>query len=527
MANKILPIVKQQTIDYSAVEQENFWMLKGNITFSQSDHKAKFKQLLENVREGIVCIYSEKFTDKDLIEVVFNISNTIRCYILVKEYSNELDMLKGKALIRYSGVKILGSFMLVNPNSNFPQGVFYAGQLTEPSLLIEHISFVVKKEEISELFRHFCYQFWEKAKIEIIDSGGPKNVETKPIDIYYDDDKFKGKDYVYGTLFDFIEKIERCKLSGQKIILLNQENQLPIEIISDSVKDIGDFTMRELLPMEEFEKRKPDFNDDGHSVNIQFSWRNIPFYLPENANEHNLYSQWQTEMKKIENKLSSLLNNIVELENKEKTLSKKVTRFFLGKKTQLSDVKAQIFEIQKIDFSNISKDKRDNFIEKINYLSSQIEQDGKEIDSENKKALIDEQIDELQNQLLQKKREFEELPMPQDEKFKGKYEDDKRKLEKEIEGLENSIKSKAKEKEKIDPISENIERSSLVIHNGNKQHQQNNAKTFAIQNLPQLPQIGELFSENGKNYLAIENWEDFEVGKIESERLNAKLCAIK
>ena len=527
MANKILPILKQQTIDYSTVEQENFWMLKENITFSQSDHKAKFKQLLGNVREGIVCIYSEKFTDKDLIEAVFNISNTIRCYILVKEYSNELDMLKGKALIRYSGVKILGSFMLVNPNSNFPQGVFYAGQLTEPSLLIEQISFIVKKEEISELFRHFCYQFWEKAKIEIIDKGEQKNVETKPIDIYYDDDKFKGKDYVYGTLFDFIEKIERGKLSGQKIILLNQENQLPKEIISESVKDIGDFTMRELLPLDEFEKQKPEFKDDGHSVNIQFSWRNIPFYLPGNAKEHNLYSQWQTEMKKIENKLSLLSNNIVELENKEKTLSKKITRFFLGKKTQLADFKVQISEIQKIDFSNISKEKRDNFIEKINDLSLQIEKNGNEIDSENKKALIDEQIDELQNQLLKKKQEFEKLTMPQDEKFKGKYEDDKRRLEKDVEGLENEIKSKNKEKEKIDSVSGNAERSSLDISNKNKQYQQNNAKTFAIQNLPQLPQIGKLFSANGEHYLAIENWEDYEVGRIEFERLKVKLCAIK
>ena len=117
--------------------------------------------------------------------------------------------------------------------------------------------------------------------------------------------------------------------------------------------------------------------------------------------------------------------------------------------------------------------------------------------------------------------------MPQDEKFKGKYEDDKRRLEKDVEGLENEIKSKNKEKEKIDSVSGNAERSSLDISNKNKQYQQNNAKTFAIQNLPQLPQIGKLFSANGEHYLAIENWEDYEVGRIEFERLKVKLCAIK
>ena len=523
MANKIVPIQKKEAVNYGDSIVENFWKPKATTSFTQRGHKDAIISLLQNVQSGFVCVCSEKLEDKDIIKLLFDLSGKIRVYILVNDYSTELDIINRKALIRHSGVNNIGSFVLVNPNSNVSKGMFFGGQMTDDGLQSARFSFELCDNETKELFRHFCYHFWENAKKE---SNG-KDVTSKPIDIYYDADKFDGKDYVYGTLFDFIEKIERGKLSGQKIIPLDQVNQLPIEIISESVKDIGDFTMRELLPKEEFEKQKPEFKDDGHSVNIQFSWRNIPFYLPENAKEHNLYAQWETEMKKIENKLSSLSSNIEELENKEIILSKKITRFFLGKKTHLSGLKAQISEIQKIKFSNIPKEERDNFIEKINNLSLQIEQDGKEIDSENKKALIDEQIDELQNQLLKKKQELGELPMPLDEKFKGKYEDDKRKLEKEIERLQNDIKSKNKEKEKMDSVSENVERSSLDFHKKNKHHQQNNVKKFEIQNLPQLPQIGKLFSANGEHYLAIENWEDYEVGKKESERLKVKLCAIK
>lgn len=578
MATKIAPVTKKETVDYSGNATNNLWKLRDTNNSSRSGHRERIMQVLDNIREGFVCIYSELFSDKKMIEPIFNLAERgVRFYILTNEYSQELDPLNGKALIRFSGVNNIGSFILANPNSNMPQGVFFGGQLTEPSLLIEHFSFNLKSEEIKELFRHFCYKFWENAKNEIIEKNNPKNVEPSPIDIYYDLEKFNGKDYVYGTLFDFMEKSERGDLSGQKIVYLDKEKLLPEEIKASSDIALGDNQMKQLLPKEEFEAQKPVFKDDGVSVQITYSWQNVPFYLPENAKRHNLYIQWETENKKIDDYLSTLLTNIEDLAKKENTISKRITRFFLGKKNQFADLKSQISELQNVDFPNITEDVRDEKIMSINEISSKISSHSREIDKENKKALLDEEIEKLQQQVDDQKAELtkketeisekegnkiklnEELQSIEEksettdkedknimeelsskvkslkdkikelETFIKRDEDDKNKIVKEIKRLENSIESKNSEKQKIDSQDEKAV-SSLTAFSSKKDKKQqisNAAKGFEIQNLPRLPQTGKLFSANGNLYLAIENWEEYDDGMSEAKRLNAKLCAIK
>ncbi len=578
MATKIAPVAKKETIDYSGNATNNLWKLRDTHNSSQSGHRERIMQVLDNIREGFVCIYSEIFTDKKMIETIFNLAERgVRFYILTNEYSQELDPLNGKALIRFSGVNNIGSFILANPNSNMPRGVFFGGQLTEPSLLIEHFSFNLKSEEIKELFRHFCYQFWENAKTEIIEKNIQKNVEPKPIDIYYDLEKFNGKDYVYGTLFDFIETTGRGNLSGQRIVYLDKEKQLPEEIKASSDIALGDNQMKQLLPKEEFEAQKPVFKDDGVSVQITYSWQNVPFYLPENAKRHNLYIQWETEKKKIDDYLSTQLTNIEDLAKKENTISKRITRFFLGKKTQFEELKRQIMELQKVDFPNITREDRDKKISSIKEISSSISSHSREIDNENRKALIDEEIEKLQQQVDAKKSELEQKEKDRSEKESGrtalndelqsvsekikatdkedkkaieelsskekdlkdqikqsgifinKVEDDMKKIEKEIHNLENAIKSEETKKQQVDSQNEKAE-SSLTAFGSKKDKKHQNstpAKGLEIQNLPQLPQTGNLFSANGDSFLAIENWEEYNDGKVEAERFKAKLCVIK
>ena len=45
--------------------------------------------------------------------------------------------------------------------------------------------------------------------------------------------------------------------------------------------------------------------------------------------------------------------------------------------------------------------------------------------------------------------------------------------------------------------------------------------------LPQLPQVGELYESGDQSYLAIEYWDQYEQATKEAQRLKAKLCAIK
>lgn len=667
MLNKILPVQKEETVNYGKEKINDFWMLKdGPIT--RSTPKQFIMQFIKNTDSGFICIYSEKITDNELINLLFNIAEKIKVYILVNDYSQELLPIVGKSLIRYSGVKNKGTFILKNPKSDDSEGLFFGGQLTSTSLSAAHFLFETSKNDIKELFRHYCYQFWSNAKTEIVEDT-PQDVHSKPIDVFYDDNKFNGKDYVYGTLFKFVKETERQNIVGQKIVYLNQENISPIEIIASSFKELGDNKIKELLPKTEYEEQKPVFKDDGVSEEITYSWRNIPFYLPENAKDHNLYKQWNDEKVKIKFNLDSFIKKIEESEQREKTISSRIKRFFLGKKNQFSNLKEQLLKAREIDFANLSRNERDEKIDRVNEIYREIVKQSKEIDVENKKALIDDEIENLAQELndknnfqieiekklsekrknreskicsfckqyeieseskiqewldglkkqvasingqlsqsekekkalLEKKtfleKELEKIKakldaekindeknMEEKEKvdlqddfdkkngqlndslekignlsdiiemkqqdrenienkinlckkfqeeirnenvFIQKVIDEKNKIIKEKERIENSINAKKDEKEKIE--KENIEpaeKSSLDVFSKKKQSSGIYGK-FDIQNIPQLPQIGKLFSYERNTYLAIEYWEDYNLGKQEAERFNAKLCAIK
>ncbi len=598
MSNKILPVQKEETVNYGKEKINDFWMLKdGPIT--RSTPKQFITQFIKNTDSGFICIYSEKITDNELINLLFNIAEKIKVYILVNDYSQELLPIVGRSLIRYSGVKNKGTFILKNPKSDDSEGLFFGGQLTSTSLSAAQFLFETSKNDIKELFRHYCYQFWSNAKTEIVEDT-PQDVHSKPIDVFYDDNKFNGKDYVYGTLFKFVKETERQNIVGQKIVYLNQENISPIEIIASSFKELGDNKIKELLPKTEYEEQKPVFKDDGVSEEITYSWRNIPFYLPENAKDHSLYTQWNDEKIKIKSKLDSLITKIEESEQKEKTISSRIKRFFLGKKNLFSNLKEQLLKIKEVDFANLSRNERDEKIDRVNEIYSEIVKHSKEIDVENKKALIDDEIENLKQELNDKnnyqieieekisekrknrkskvcsfckqneieseskiqewldglKKQVESIngPLSQSEKarqdmkvveskinlckmfqeelrnedvFIQKDMDEENNIIRERERIENKINAKESEKDKIEKENtEPAERSSLDVFSKKKQSNGISGK-FDIQNIPQLPQIGKLFSYERNTYLAIEYWEDYNLGKQEAERFNAKLCAIK
>ncbi len=543
MATKIQPITKIETVSYGDCEVNNFWMPRSDSSYSE--HKERIMQLLQNVRSGFVCVYSEKLEDNDIIKLLFDLSEKVRIYVLVNEYSSAMDNLKGKALIRYSGVNNVGSFVLVNPNSNAAKGMFFGGQLTEGNLLSEHTSFAITPSETKELFRHFCFNFWERAKKEIIEKE-ELDVKVKPIDVYYETDKFCGKDYVYGTLFKPVESDCRKNLAGKIIVYCGNEKRLPIPIHAETNKDLGDNKMKELLSKEEFKTQKPTFKDDGVSIQIEYTWQNVPFYLPDNAKEHNLYSQWETEKGKIKQKVDSLTIALSELEKRENTVSKNIARFFLGKKQKFAELKEQIFQIQSVDFSTVTKEKQDKYIRQINKISDEITMHGIEIDEENRKAIFRDEIEGLQKQISDKQQELsnkkeelesksQELENKETESKENikisvsKLEDDIKKIENSIQNLNNQVKKKQKEIEKVGS-SNKASGSPLSAFEGSNNKKQKNgssAKPFETQNLPQLPQVGKLFSVDRNHYLAIEYWEDYELGRKECERLNAKLCATK
>jgi DNA repair exonuclease SbcCD ATPase subunit len=204
-----------------------------------------------------------------------------------------------------------------------------------------------------------------------------------------------------------------------------------------------------------------------------------------------------------------------------------------------------------------------------------------EVEEENRKAKIDEEIEEIQNKIYEQKNELEvkekELKEKEEEqnnkiqKFCEKYgynngskldeikrelsikssnnkenmiekqleelqdlenttfiqklKDDISKIEKQIKNYQGQIESKEKEKNK--EIKSDEKTSALVELLNSSKSQANEKNLFiSMPNLPQLPQTGKLYQLGKESYLAIEFWEDYEQGKKEAERLKAKLCAI-
>jgi hypothetical protein len=539
MATKIQPISKSKTINFGEKLIENFWRQKSNVSQSH-DHRNEIVKILQSTHEGIVCIQTEALTDKSLIKQIFDIAQNlkVRFYILVNEYSQELDLLNETCLIRYE-VKNLSSFILVNPNSDKPQGIFFTGQLTEQSIAVsQHISISLATKDTEELFRHFCFQFWEIAKKEVIEKGKKSDVTSKPLDVFHDVNVFGGKDFVYGTLFEFSEKVKRSDLSDRQIIYLNQETQIPNSINSASTKDIGNYVLNSLMPKSEFENQEPIFIDDGVSVSIEYKWENIPFYLPEKATDNSLYDRWKNKQEEIVKALDLILNKIQEAEMKEANLSKAISRFFLGKKNVFSALKNEIDDLKATDFACQTESKLKEKINHINLLNVQVQNEMGEIETEDRKAKLEEEIENLKIQiseqevaLQKKKKELEEKQKDEEQKkFVSKTQSEINDIDKKIKSFKNQIDGKEKEKNK--QISQSNSSSLFELIGDKNSKQLNSVKSQLVQmpdlqKYPQLPTIGKLFQLNSQQFLVIQYWEEYEQGMKEVERLKANLCTIK
>lgn len=592
MANKILPISKSKVVDYSNETLTNFWQVKGNKTHSANQ---KFKQqiieLLQSVAEGFICIQSEKLNDEQIIKQIFDTARgrEVRIYILVNQYSPELELLNGVCLIRYE-LQNTSSLILANPNTNQPRGIFFSGQLTENVLEAPNqILIEIEDKEVTELFRHFCFQFWETAKNEIIEKGKHLNIESKPIDVFHDTTAFGDKDFVYSTLFDFVEKTKRGELSNKLIVPFKKENQGPILIKSDDKQALGSVDIYELLPYKEFENYTPDLADNGTTCKIEYEWTNTPFYLPEKSNESPLYEKWKGETIKIKNHLKDALNKIQEAEKREKTISSALSRFFLGKKNTFNKLKSDIEDLMQTDFANITDKQLNEKISEINSIYSQVESEIGEIEQEDKKAKLDEEIgglkerkrtkeEELTNkqvELNEKEKNFSdqlkrflakhkieeallgklksewrqqsghknkqenpkeaedaenklaELNEIQNQVFINKLKSELENIQREVKRIEDEIKRKENEKSKSVQMSGNKSSLSEYVSNESSKQSSNSGKLLSVTDLPQLPKVGKLYQLNNQPYLAIEFWEQFDQAKAEADRLKAKLCAIK
>jgi len=315
----------------------------------------------------------------------------------------------------------------------------------------------------------------------------------------------------------------------------------------------------------------------------------MPFCLPEKSNESPLYEKWKNESGKINNHLTALLEKIVAAEKREKTLSQALSRFFLGKKNTFNKLKTDIEELKETDFAIIGERELKEKVSAINAISNQIESEIGEIEQEDKKAKLDEEIkvlklsetekrklladkqselnekqnsvggqlkvfleknkieesllgkmkSEWQQQSGQKNKQknpkeaeeaeskLSELNEIQNQVFINKLKSEIENSQREIKRIEDEIKRKENEKLKTNQQSGGKSSLSEFVSNESSKQSSNTGKVISAPDLQQLPKVGKLYQLNSQPYLAIEFWEQYEQGKTEADRLKAKLCAIK
>jgi hypothetical protein len=651
--SKIQPISRKEKKIYASKEVKNFW-LKKNMQIQEesryeTDKTALIEGLINQAIEGTICLQSELLSDNRIVEALYKAAeHNNRVYILANNFHESLKKLCGRCLIRF-GIKNIGSFILLNPNSNNSRGFFFTGQLSEGSLNLPSNLFLnLDGEQSGILYRHFCYHFWNTARSEITDASGDHETGNPPIDVYPCTENFCDADYIKDLLksqtknctlitsmlinkdyFDFshLEKsIIICSLKNNNNELLplvknagntiySFENGIVVNIIKsnnemwiipkqdinaddifyalqlnkEQIFDLdrhieqytntfnyeyfgsrkrGDIKGREILPLDssvsvmiketdskhlenifspvlvsqaEFVSIKPDdFPDDETAVDVTYTWTTVPFFRPKDSKRHHLYAEWDKETGKINAVLSGILEAIKKSEE-NKSFKESIAKFFLGKSTKFNSFKGEIAELQDIKYSLIPHNKFEEHITRIKDISKTVHTDINELNEEFRRTKIDNEIKEINGQINEKRRELEKIneqvteqekeqasktPNTPSPDFSKKYSADKQDIEKKIKQLED--KRKEKEKEKASKIPEQPKKTSPLsnIIFKNKLADAKSAETsLEVSNLKPLPSTGSLYQLDNQSYLAITDYDEFEIGQKEAARLNAKLCA--
>jgi hypothetical protein len=224
---KIKTIKKQAAKDFSSEIINNFWLKlheRQNFT-KDNDIRTKITKMLDEAEESIICIQTEKIEDNEIITSIFNASKRKnRIYIITNELDPALKNLAGSCLIRY-GIRNIGSFILVNPDSTIAEGFLLNVPLIMESLNHSPVSTTLNKDQLSEIYRFFCYNFWNKTEYEIInDFNSPQKSENPPLDFLPPLNNFCDKDYLRGKIKNLnnLKDLSLPKIDSNSLLNINE-----------------------------------------------------------------------------------------------------------------------------------------------------------------------------------------------------------------------------------------------------------------------------------------------------------------
>ncbi|GHU30669.1 hypothetical protein FACS1894172_04330 [Spirochaetia bacterium] len=220
--------------------------------------------------------------------------------------------------------------------------------------------------------------------------------------------------YKSNAEYEFFALEQRKNIAGKTILPLDAKNANESFLIEQKTtrKLPNNQRQGELLSEDALNNAEPEFPDDGKSVTIEYTWDNMPFYLPQNSAKHPLYSQWEEKQKEIRKTLSKMLEDISKIEKKKDSLAEKVvkrlTRFFLGKQVKSSEKRDKIKELEEAEWGSLSQDKCKAKIEEINAILLEIKKEDADTEEEIRSAKIAQEIEDKEAELKTKQQELEQ-----------------------------------------------------------------------------------------------------------------------
>ncbi len=449
--NKIVKINKDNLISYENDVIKYFQ--KSDITKIE-ESKNDVLRIIQNAKTKIVLTITKELDESILFELERKIILKLDIYLIIKS----ADLLKSN-IQRYLNILVrvyndLDNDFIIADNV----GILFINPLntTDNNPFIK-----LNENETKDLFYWFCYMFWEKSSIEII-NGKPENIKQKvnvPFtnendyinivqqkeflgDLYlpfdnnskkliknFDNDIYLSKNLKKEAIQTAgLLKISSLILNGKKIsdfltekwklkenslreitteILPYNEEWIDKNLITINESKTTDLKNVTSDTIEKMGETKPnDFPKEKYIRNINYIWTVSPPYLPKEAKKSKLYDDWEKFNKKNKELIQNSKDKCTKIAE-GKGLISKWFGFFTGRKRKAIELSEQITEYENFDFS-VLYDYKDEY-EKLKNFIIEIYNKEKEYEGEIEIQKKNDKIEELNNNIKEKKTEIDEL----------------------------------------------------------------------------------------------------------------------
>ena len=153
----IKAISKSETINYGDKKINDFWLkVNDRKIIKDNNNLERINTVFKQVENSVICIQTEEINHADIIKAIYEASkHNNRIYLLTNNKDTDLKKLEGVCLIRY-GIKNIGSFILINPNTNSEKGILFSAPLIESSFTnVDNFVLDIDSQQTQTLFRFF------------------------------------------------------------------------------------------------------------------------------------------------------------------------------------------------------------------------------------------------------------------------------------------------------------------------------------------------------------------------------------